>query len=169
MAAVLCIDDIDQYRLGNLVKGVDLTRFQASALYTLGAVAFGKNGKEYRYVRFVDAVPYVAGHVVMLASATQWDVTNDMSGGSALAGLWPAGVCIGVPTQNQYGWIQTKGIATFLAGSAAIIAGDPLKPDGTTDGASDEATAGTDENIMGVALATVADTATGLCMLHIRI
>lgn len=138
--------------------------------YELGALIQGANGNWYRYVQFVDAVTYVAGHVVCLADAdaNEWKVTNDRSGGSQMAGFHPVGVVFQatVPTENQYGWVQCGGVATVLAGSAAIIAGDYLKPDESTDGAADEATEGTDENIFAIALATIADTETGKALLR---
>lgn len=138
-------------------------------LWPLGTIIEGKNGKAYRYVQFVDAVTYVAGHLVCLdiAAANDWKVSNDTSGN--MAGNHPAGVVFQdvVPTENQYGFVQIAGeCATVLIGSAAVIAGDYLKDDGTTDGAADEATAGTDENIMGIALETIADTASGRVMLR---
>lgn len=159
---------------GPLTQGVNLEQCDDSALYPLGTVTNGLDpaGRpaRFRYVKFVDAVTYLANKVVCLASATTWDVTNDATGGSALAGNWPVGVTFQttVPTQNQYGWVQIAGICSFVAGSASIIAGDPLKPDGSEDGDCDEATSGTDENIVGIALATVADNATGLMALAIR-
>lgn len=136
----------------------------------LGEIRYGPAGKRYRYVKFVDAVTYAAGQVVTLASATTWDVTNDRSGGSALAGLQPVGVVFQstVPTQNQYGFVQIAGIADVTIGSASVVAGDYLKPDSSEDGEAEEATAGTDENIVGIAMATIADNATGKVMLMIR-
>ena len=136
--------------------------------FPLGAVVEGLNGKAYRYVQFVDAVPYVAGHFVCLADtdADEWKVTNDRSGGSMMAGLRGVGLVFqtAVPTENQYGWVQIAGVGTALMGSAAVIAGDLLKPDSATDGAIDEATEGTSEPV-AVALATIADTETGKVLL----
>ncbi len=160
--------------LGPKHLGINLELFGATAIHTLGQECIGLTPlghvARFKYVKFVDAVTYLTAKVVCWASATSFDVSNDATGGSALAGNWPAGVLCqtAVPAANDYGWIQITGIATFTAGSAAIIAGDPLKPDGSEDGDMDEATSGTDENIAAVALATVADNATGLCMLHIR-
>lgn len=146
--------DTAQHELGMLVSGIS----------ELGLAA------RYMYVKFLDAVTYKTTDVVCDASATTHAVSNDRAGGSTLAGQYPLGVVFQttVPTQNQFGWIQVGGIATFTAGSAAIIAGDPLKPDATEDGDCDEATSGTDENIAGYAKATVADNATGLMQLAIR-
>jgi hypothetical protein len=154
--------------------GVNLERCDATAQYPLGLVVEGRQGDgthaSYRYVQFLDAVAYVAGQVVTIASATTWAVSNDRSGGSALAGLMPVGVVFQttVPTQNQYGWVQISGIANVTVGSASVIAGDYLKVDASEDGEADEGAAGTDENLVGIALATIADNATGRVMLTIR-
>lgn len=164
------------HKFKGLVKslGVNLEACTSAPEHALGTVVEGVDAAgraaRYRYVRFLDAVTYLAGHVVTIASATTWAVSNDRDGGSALAGLMPVGVVFQEtpPTQNQYGWVQISGIATIIAGSASIAAGDYLKPDASEDGDTDEATAGTDENIVGVALAAIGDNASGLCMLTIR-
>lgn len=133
---IFAITHIRDYQLGKLAAGVDTTRYDTNAAYSLGEVAFGIDGKVYRYVKFLDAVTYVAGHVVTRASATAWHVTNDRAGGSAIAGLEPVGVALGVPAQNEHGWVQIGGLATVLAG-ATITAGQLLAPDASTDGAAD--------------------------------
>lgn len=139
-----------------------------TAQYELGAVIAGANGKKYRYVQFKDAVTYVAGHVVCLKDndANEWAVTNDVS--ANMAGDHPVGVVFQstVPTEDEYGWVQIGGVATVLAGSGSIVAGDYLKPDDTTDGAADEATEGTHENILGIAMEAITDTETGAVLLR---
>lgn len=153
--------------------GVDLEKTTTTQEHPLGLIVEGVTAlghpAKYRYVKFEDAVPYVAGHFCnMGAGEISWEVTNDIS--AAMAGYVPAGVVFQstVPAEGEYGWVQCAGIATVLIGSAAVIAGDWLKNDGTTDGALDEATAGTDEDIVAQAIATIADTATGLAVLSIR-
>lgn len=154
--------------------GIDLEACHSTAKHELGLVVQGISplgfAAMFRYVKFVDAVTYKLGDCVTMADADGWDVSNDRAGGSALAGQYPVGFVFQttVPVQNYYGWVQISGIVTITAGSAAIIAGDPLKPDATEDGDCDEATAGTDENICAVAMATIADNATGLAMAQIR-
>ena len=152
--------------------GINLERVDTTAQHRLGQIVEGVTAAghwaKYRYVKFEDAVTYVAGHFCnMGAGETTWEVTNDIS--AAMAGYVGAGVVFQttVPTEGTYGWVQCAGIATVLIGSAAVIAGDWLKNDGTTDGALDEATAGTDEEIQAQAIATIADTATGLAVLRI--
>lgn len=159
--------------LGEKTVGVNLDKCSDDQLHELGQVVRGPNGNLYRYVKFLDAVTYVAGHVVTLASASTWNVTNDRSGGSSLGAHIPVGVVFQstVPTQNQFGWVQITGIATVLIGSAAVVVGDVLVCDTATDGAAEEddytAVAHVDIRFVGVALATIADTATGAVLLTI--
>lgn len=138
---------------------------------TLGAVVDGENGRAYRCVKFVDisTATYAVAKMAVLsdADADEWAVTIDVSGGTAMAGLHPVGVTVAVPTAAKpYGFVQIRGVADIVAGSAAIIAGDWLMPDSAEDGDLTEATAGTDENICAYALATIADNATGKAMLY---
>lgn len=115
--------------------GVNLEQFDDTAQHALGEVFRGANGKEYRYVQFLDAVTYVSGHVCTFGTTGTdvWKVTNDRAGGSAVTGHGVVGVLssINVPTQNQYGWLQVAGECS-PAGTYA--AGDYLKPHATNDG-----------------------------------
>lgn len=145
--------------------GPSLDVCSATAEFPLGSLIEGVAGKAYRYVQFVDAVAYVAGHLCTIAdtAADEWKVTNDRAGGSAMAKHYPVGFVFQatVPTANQYGWVQCGGVATAIIGSAAVIAGDELMADATEDGEVEEAAAGTDERICAIALATIADNASG--------
>lgn len=116
-----------------------LTDFHSAAQVPLGSKMETPAGKVYRYVQFVDAVTYAAGHVVSWTE-TAWTVSNDRSGGSVSTNR-VAGVCLGVATQNYYGWIQTKGeYATVLTnGDDDIAAEDGLILATGTDGACDSA------------------------------
>lgn len=171
MSNILAISDIDKGKLGPLTQGVDTTMFTDSAHYTLGEVAIGKDGKKYRYVQFKDAVTYAAGHVCCLASASTWAVSNDVDGGSQLAGTIVVGICLGVPTANQYGWVQIAGIATVLHEGASIAIGDILVADPSNDGAASEAdytaVAHADFKKVGIALAATGDGENGAVLLEI--
>lgn len=163
---------VHQYT-GPKTSGINLEKCHTTAQHDLGQVVEGRQsgglGARYRYVKFEDAVTYLAGHVVNLGAAeTDYQVTNDIS--AAMAGYVVVGVVFQTtpPLENEYGWCQISGIADVLIGSAAVIAGDWLKNDGTTDGAADEATAGTDEALVGQAIATIADAAIGKVLLTIR-
>ncbi len=155
--------------------GANLEACHATAQHALGHVVEGRDAAglaaRYRYVQFLDAIAYVAGHVVVMASATTFAVTGKKAGGSALAGLEPVGIVFQAtpPTQNQYGWVQISGIATVLITWAAVIAGDRLVVDEKVDGASRELVyttyAAAQARNVGTALATIADTAPGKVLL----
>ncbi len=157
------------------MAGVNLTLKHSTAQHPIGTHVHSAEGNAndgggcYRYVRFIDAVTYVVGHLCTTAGIL-WQVTNDRAGGTAQAGHWPVGFLVGdIPAENDYGWVQCGGIITdAVMGSASVIAGDLLKPDATEDGDVNEAQAGTDENICAVAQATIADDAAGRVLAAIR-
>ena len=157
------------FRTGTSI-GVALGTPTATAIYTLGLhVQSADDGKCYRYVKFVDAITYVVGHLCTIASATTYDVSNDRAGGAALAQHYPVGFIQGtVPTEDQFGFVQCGGIvANAVMGSASVIAGDFLMADATEDGDLDEAATGAASNIAAVALATIADNAAGVVLCRI--
>lgn len=117
----------------------------------------GSNGKQYRYVRAEDAA-LAANDVVLYADSTGTEVTNDISGGSALSTERVAGVAVATITDAYYGWVQTKGVATCkVEANTAVSAGD-LVISGAADGCCAAATTSTTYKAFGIALA--ADTAT---------
>ena len=125
---------------------------------------------KYRLVKLVDAVDAANKKLAVAATSGVWDVTMDVSGGTARANLWPIGMFIGTVDVSEapYCFVQISGVAAYTAGSAAIIDGDPLMSDTSEDGDLTEATAGTDENIVGWSIGTVDDNAEGLVMLSGR-
>ena len=114
---------------GPLTQGVNFDLYQQTQIFELGTTADGSNGKKYRYVKFLDAVTYAAGHVCTHGTTTlinQHTVTNDRAGGSSL-GAAVAGVLEGgvnVPVQNDFGWIQIAGecapLGTYSADDTLI-------------------------------------------------
>lgn len=143
---------------GPMTQGANLDSYVSTTPeYQLGQVAQGINGRKYRYVQFLDAVAYLAGHVCTAGTTTaadQWTVTNDRAGGSNITGHEVIGVLHGtvnVPTQNQYGWIQIAGECVPLGTYAA---GDYVIPHATVDGTavvSGYAATKADFNIFGKA------------------
>lgn len=121
-----------------------ITQFDTESQHTLGET-YTHQGKTYKYVKFLDAVTYVSGQLLEYANVACTSVTNDRSGGSSL-GRVPAGVVWGAPTQNQHGWIQTKGPASGVLTSGAddIAVNEYIIPHATTDGTVDGTAAGTD-------------------------
>lgn len=98
----------------------------------------------YRYVQFKDAVTYAAGQVLTFANVTGTAVTNDRSGGSSVSNR-PAGICLMVNTQDEYGFILVQGYysAVVTNGDDDIAAGDSLIVATGTDGACDSVAAAT--------------------------
>ena len=116
---------------------------------TLGGI-YEFNGKFHKYVRFLDAVAYVAGHICEWANAAGTSVTNDVSGGSSL-GRAPAGIAPMVMTQNNYGYIQVSGVATVVT-DGSVAAGEAVVADGGADGVGDTMAAGEEHQVIGYAL-----------------
>lgn len=115
-----------------------------------GLDAWGHPAK-FRYVQFVDAVTYAAGHVVTAANAAGTAVTNDRAGGSAIFATQAFGVALRVMTENYYGYIQVTGRATVQT-DGGVAAGEALVAH-TVDGECDTMAAGEEHLVFGVALA----------------
>ncbi len=127
------------------------------------------------YVKFIDAISYVKGGMVFLADDnTQgspfYQVTNDYSEdwGDKLA---VAGVCYGVQTTGQYGFVQVYGPGIVLNNNdddAAI--GDELIVTAADNGVANVATAGASGAQIYIGFATSAVNATtNLCNAQIGI
>lgn len=139
--------------------------------WTLGEI-FRYNDSTYgpqllRYVKFLDAVTYVAGHVCVAASATAWSVTNDVAGGSALGtasdaavGQRAVGIALRAMTQNYHGFVVVQGRCAVFTddGVSQMHHLVPHNADGTADTMAD----GEEEQVFGYALADDNDT-THLC------
>ena len=136
--------------------------------YNLGEMRETNTGKRYRYCKFVDAVTYAAGHSVEWANVACTSVTNDRSGGSSL-GRMAAGVCVGVPAENGFGWVQTWGPFPLAVTSGAddIAAGENVFVHATTDGAVDGSVA-TAATVDAIGYALDDDAAANTVTLFIR-
>lgn len=148
------------------------------AVQKIGFYSATKNGvlgskievgsNEWTYVRFLDAVTYVVGHVCAVAAATGYSVSNDVSGGSSIglrfAGAIPnvderGNAVTAVPAQNDYGYLQTRGYHSAIKtnGDDDIAAGDTLimvATDGVVDSVAAATTTGT---LLKVGIARAAD------------
>jgi hypothetical protein len=124
--------------------------------------------RKYRYVKYVDAVTYVVGHVCA-PKATAYNVTNDISGAleARFAGCVPNLLTNGsatttVPTEGQFGWLQVSGPHSAVVTNADddIAAGDTLIVDDNEDGQCDSVAGATDTGdlrLMGYAAAADVD------------
>jgi hypothetical protein len=152
---------------GSVLAFARVTTSAQGPEYNLGETRETKDGKVYRYVQFKDAVTYVAGHVCTPANTSWTAVTNDVSGGSSVAATTFGGVCVGVPAQNGYGWVQVGGVATVV-GDGSVAADEAVVVD-TTDGLSDTMAAGEEHLAFGRALsADSGSPATYLCLIERR-
>ncbi len=153
---------------------VNFNQIDTAAVWPLGTEVETANGKEFKYVEFLDSVAYLEGHVVTLAGGTidEWKVTNDRAGGSGdvatfghiVIGVVPALSTMPAPTGSlrQFGWVQTEGECVVLGTYAS---GDYLKPHATVDGTSvvsGYTAAKADFNIFAKAISTTVAILTGL-------
>ena len=130
--------------------------------YSLGQLAMDTAGNLYRFVQVVD-LNVADGDVVYPASTSQWSVTKDYTGGSAVAAK-VCGVACGSITADKYGWIQVSGIHDKVKTDGGVTEGDPLIGH-TTDGTSDTMAAGEEHLVFGYALAD--DTASNTVQAYI--
>lgn len=119
----------------------------SSPTFVVGQV-YDYAGNLYRYVRFLDAVAYVAGHVVAWANTTRTSVSNDRAGGSSLT-IGTAGIALTVMTQNNYGFILVNGYYATVLGDGSVAAGDPVVLDTGVDGGADTMAAGEEHQVFG--------------------
>lgn len=108
-----------------------------------------------RFVQFLNAVAYLAGHVVQFCDAARTTVTNDVTGGATATTGCAAGVVLMVQTQNYYGYILAAGYypTVLTNGDDDIALGDQIIVS-TTDGLCDSATTLTGKHL---GYATAAD------------
>lgn len=123
--------------------GIDFTRADATAQFTLGQVVEGTNGDRYKYVLFNNGAGNVAAvvgnfayiYAVSGASAGQTTtVTMDLTDCAGVG----AGVFQSVPADGEYCWIKGSGTATLTTALTAGADGNALTAvgagaDGTLD------------------------------------
>lgn len=104
---------------------LEFTTGPTSIWFDLNAEGDG-GAKGYMLVQFADAVTYAAGQPVVFENQNLKIVTNDISAGFIASKAPFAGVCMGVSTENQYGWIQICGEFVNSVTHTDVIAGDWL-------------------------------------------
>lgn len=146
---------------GQLGKTVSISADQMSAMYssTIGNLYYGR----FRYVRFRagddDSPAITVGKIMFWDTtvATDWwnyfQVTRDENLSTVDNAVAIAGICIGVPTQGNYTFIQDEGLCpvrmravltvTGATGSRvyAAAAGDTGNDQGTADTLTTDSTA----------------------------
>lgn len=121
------------------ITGAVLDRADTSAEFALGTIFQDNDGKVYKYVQYsaeAAGVAGVAGEVAYYVAATGYannDVTSDLSASNEVG----AGVLQASLADNEYGWVQIKGLATLTIAFTAGADGDPMTPTGAADGTLD--------------------------------
>lgn len=131
--------------------GINLTANDATPEFTPGstfALETDDGTKVYRYVQYSEGagtVAAVAGNIayyqkIATAGVGADVVTSDLSDSDELG----AGVLQTAITDDYYGWVQIRGVATITPALTAGADGDPLTATGATDGTLDVTAAVTD-------------------------
>lgn len=87
--------------------------------------------RTYQFGRWLSATTGAAGNVVFMSYAgtntTYPQYDKEGASGTGLDTM--AGLLMGAPIQNQYGWVQRQGISTavLIEGTVNIVKGDSLK------------------------------------------
>lgn len=108
----------------------------------VGTIRFEGN-KIYKYISYSNeaaAVAGVAGEVAYYVADTGYgasDVTSDLSASGVAGREVAAGVLQAALADNEYGWIQIKGLATLTIALTAGADGNSLTPTGAGDGTLD--------------------------------
>lgn len=139
---------------GQLGKTVSYSADQMSAMYdsSVGTLYYGR----FRYVRFRagdDDSPAIGVGKIMFwdtTVATDWwnyfQVTRDENLSSADNAVAIAGICISVPTQGNYGFIQDQGLVPVRMRAVLTVAGaigSRVYAAGAGDTGNDQGTADT--------------------------
>ncbi|MDB4725950.1 hypothetical protein OAF54_00845 [bacterium] len=149
--------------MSGFAQGVDLTRIDSSAEFSVGQEYTAADGKTYRYYKYnagTAAIAGVAGEVAgfyQAGSSTDGEVCSDYSDGVSVG----AGVLQASLTDGSFGWLQTKGPAILSIALTAGADGNALTLVGAGDGTLDVSALVTDH------ICAIADDASAkeiLCM-----
>lgn len=127
------------------ITGAKWDRVDSSAEFALGTIGMGHDGKIYKYVTYSEeaaATDGVAGEACYYVAATGYansDVTSDLSASDEVG----AGILQATMSDNEFGWVQIKGLATLSIAFTAGADGDVMTPTGAGDGTLDVTAAAT--------------------------
>lgn len=128
------------------IIGANLTSVTTTAEFALGSIAQDYTGKLYKYVTYSEeaaATDGVTGEVAYYVATTGYannDVTSDLSASNGVG----SGVLQATMSDNEFGWIQIKGLATLSIALTAGADGNALTAVGAGDGTLDVSAAVTD-------------------------
>lgn len=151
---------IQQIRTPGSIAGGRKTSFvtaltETSDIDREGIGALRQEGARwYKYIQYSEgtaAIAAVAGLCVGYVAGSDTSVTPDVSDTSGIG----AGVLMSAPANNQYAWIQIKGLSGILAQDVTAGAvGNALTLVGASDGEFDVSAVVTDFVIGALAVAT---------------
>ena len=119
-----------------------LTDISSTDKEGIGTIRFEGN-KIYKYIQYDEAtaaVDGVAGEVTYYIADSGYgasNVTSDLSASGSAGTEVAAGVLQAALTDEDYGWIQIKGLATLTIALTAGADGNSLTPTGAGDGTLD--------------------------------
>lgn len=122
------------------VIGADITRVDTSPEFTPGSLFMAQDGKIYKYLQYKEgtaATDGVSGEVAYYTAVDGYKlntVTSDLGDATDEIG---AGVLSANMSEDEWGWLQVRGLATLSIALTAGADGDPLTPTGATDGTLD--------------------------------
>ena len=102
-----------------------------------------ENNKCYKYVQYDEAaaaIAGVAGEVCYYILDTGYganNVTSDLSAGGGAGAVIGAGVLQAALDDEEFGWIQIKGLAVLTIALTAGADGNAITPQGSADGTLD--------------------------------
>ena len=85
----------------------------ANPSYTVG-YKYIYASRTFMYTQFKDAVAYAAGHSCFHDASLGGVVTNDVSEAASASKPQVMGICLGVQTENYFGFVQTRGSGFVL-------------------------------------------------------
>lgn len=135
--------------IGQNAIGPEFLEVSAAPKFRLGTTLKGAADEEWMYVRAAGAITG-AGYVVAIDAAASYDaamITNAVG----LRGM-PVGVPGAVFADNDYGWVQVKGVAQIRV--ANLCAANVEITTTTTAGVLDDAAGAGTKDIAGIVLTT---------------
>jgi hypothetical protein len=131
------------------ILGINLSANDATPQFEAGSVGRTDDGKLYKYVQYnvgAGSVAAVAGNVAFYyaVSGTSAGQTTIVTSDVTDSGGIGAGVLQAALTDDYYGWVQIKGVATLTTALTAGSDGNALTAVGAGDGTLDVSAAVTD-------------------------
>ena len=113
------------------IPNTALTSNDTTSQEELGQIRIESDGKEYRYVRnSATSSTSVKGDILKLLTCNNYQVTR--SAGAVRFKNNFVGVGIGRISRNNYGWVQCRGYGNYLYTDGAVVAGDSIIVQSTT-------------------------------------